>query len=162
MKSLFVLLLVQTTIMFLLFGKLVANEEQTVRVARFEQQKAVTGTSHVKPADHCVAGDSRNLDETQLRRIVREELEAHWTTFSVMPTQVLSAAMPEAIDEAENRYQMDFVAEKVGYFQSVGDISDVEMQGLLTEIAKLDKAGQQEMLGRLVRALNAGEIRGLL
>ena len=148
--------------MFLLFGKLVVIEEQTAPATRLEENKPVSDTAKLQPADHYAAENNRDLNETQLRRIVREELEAHWSGLSVPPTQVPSDALPDAVDEAENQYQMDFVAQKVEYFRSVGDISNVEMQDLLTNIAKLDKAGQQEMLGRLSRAMNAGEIRGLL
>ena len=161
-KSLIVLLILQTAFLLVLFGKLVVIEEQLAPATRLEKNEPVRGTANLRPADHYAADYSRDLDETQLRRIVREELKAYSSALSVLPTRVPSETSPDAVDEAANQYQMDFVAQKVEYFKSVGDVSDAEMQDLLTEIAKLDKAGRNEMLGRVIRAMNAGEIRGLL
>ena len=101
-------------------------------------------------------------DEGQFRKIVREELAAQLDLL-YMPDR---AATPDddtdPVLESQRRYQRDLVEQELEHYISQGAISDAEMQGLETEIAKLDKEGQREMLGRLIEAMNSGELEGRL
>jgi hypothetical protein len=41
-------------------------------------------------------------------------------------------------------------------------MTDAQMQELQTSIAQLDEAGRKQMMSKLMRALNSGEIKGRL
>lgn len=99
-------------------------------------------------------------DERLLRRIVREELAAQLTLLAQPDPQ--PAEQPDPAVQAELQLQRELVEQEIEHYISVGRISDVEMQTLQADIGRLDAEGQREMLSRLVRAINAGEIEGRL
>jgi hypothetical protein len=59
-------------------------------------------------------------------------------------------------------YQRAQVAQQQETYVSVGSISDADMQTLQMDIAKLDAAGRTEMLRKLSRAFNSGNLEGRL
>ena len=99
------------------------------------------------------------ISEAQLRSIIREEL-AQFTPKSagITAVEVASAAETETSDAG----QLEYVAQQIEYYSSVGTISDAEMESLQYEVAKLSGTDRKRMLSKLVVALNAGEIDGKL
>lgn len=96
--------------------------------------------------------------ESQLRQIIQEELRAQLENLSLggrtEPPRVTET--PVAAADLEN--QRAVVTQQLDYYMSIGNISDREMHDLQLNIAKLDEAGRQEMLTRLVRAMNTGRV----
>lgn len=103
-----------------------------------------------------------SADEQLLRRIVREELgrQLPGAAPAGQPDQAPAGAPTDAA--ADQRSQLQLVETQLEYYRVQGAISAVEMQNLQAEIAKLDPATRKQMLARLVKAMNAGEIRGAL
>lgn len=146
-----------------LYLKLDAVDQRT-RAVEVTPEPVITSnlSSDFRLEASTAASMPNGLNESQLRWIIREELAAQLGDFQSGGTRsepdiVLS---PREIAEYERR--RDDVAERINYFSSIGNISDMEMQQLQSEIARLDNAGRKEMLGRLIRAMNAGEIKGNL
>jgi len=102
------------------------------------------------------------LTEDRMRQIIREELAAQLAqqTGPAAPGDPVSAAGPR--DPVEIERQREQVFQQLEYYTSVGRISDMEMQKLQIEIAKLDAAGRNEALRELVRAINSGRLEGRL
>jgi hypothetical protein len=96
-------------------------------------------------------------DDQRLRQIIREELAAFGAPGAV-PAAV--GAMPRGIEA--DRTRREAVAEQIERYRSAGRISETEMARLQNDIAQLDPASRREMLGQLVRAMNAREIQGQL
>ena len=101
-------------------------------------------------------------DEKLLRKIVREELSAQLEAYAAQQAAASAIEVPDPAVEAERRNQRELVEQELEHYINQGTISDLEMQHLELEIAKLDKDGQREMLSRLVRAMNSGELNGRL
>lgn len=161
-KALAALIVVQTALLFSLYWKIVSIEGKL---------PVVRGTQDIgSSSDILDEGRSdRNSSETasiptelQLRKIIREELAAQSMAANDPGNERNSTTASESIYTAENRNQLDLVDEKLQYFESVGRISGREMQDLQAEIAKLHNADQKRMLSRLVRTMNAGDIKGRL
>ncbi len=159
-KVLTVIALVQTVILLFLFGKTVAIEDE-LNATGLVRHNAPAGDRSYDPPTHAYASQSQHdLTATQFRTIVQEELRAFLGSVTEADAQDLSAARPTPADEAERQYQLEQVAQKIEYFESVGSISDVDMQKLQIEIARLNEAGRKEMLRELTRALNSGRLEG--
>lgn len=161
MKTLTILSLLQTGILLILLGRFVLFEEQSTVPVDAEQSTLVSSPFDA-PSTDGHASAVYYPDENQLRKIVREELAAQLGTLSEANAQNDSAAVLEPVDEAKYQYQRELVAQQLNYHTSVGRISDTDMQKLQMEIAKLDEAGRREMLGKLTRAMNSGELDGRL
>ena len=127
---------------------------QQIEVYRNEPAKADT-RSHLND-------NHAHPTEDRLRQIVREELAAQLAqqTGPAAPGDPVSAAGPR--DPVEIERQREQVFQQLEYYTSVGRISDMEMQKLQIEIAKLEAAGRNEALRELVRAINSGRLEGRL
>jgi hypothetical protein len=97
-------------------------------------------------------------DEDRLRVIIREELAAQRTMQSGGPAPPPVAAR----DEVSNRLLQERVSQQIDAYQAAGAITDAQMQELHVQIAQLDAAGRKRMLSKLIRAMNAGDIKGRL
>ena len=157
MKMIMILLLLQLAVLSGLVYKSIQVDKQLVGISsHLEKQPAVLT---VEPAVEIAKSDT-GLDEQNLRRIIRAEFR----TLS----NALAEALPESpeppteIDPVENAVQLDVVNQELAYYIRAGEISDLEMQNLQSEMARLDKESQKKMLGQLVRALNTGELKGQL
>ena len=153
--------MVQTGILLILLGKIVLFEEESTVPGDAKQNTSVSNPFD-DPSTDSHAATNYYPDENRLRKIVREELAAQLGALSEASAQKDSAAVLEPEDEAKYQYQRELVAQQLVYFSSVGSISDMDMQKLQMEIAKLDEAGRREMLGKLTRAMNSGELEGRL
>jgi hypothetical protein len=105
------------------------------------------------------SGAAPNLGEERLRAIIREE-------FAQLQSSVQGHASPAAAPTprkpAIDADRREAVAQQIEIYRGVGAITDAQMQELQVEIAQLDGAGRKEMMSKLVRALNSGEIKGRL
>ena len=161
MKTLTILGLVQTALLLFLLGKIVLVDEETSVAARAEQNTLVSDPFDDASIDSHAAAMYYS-DEDQPRKIIREELAAQLGALSESGAQKQSAAVLELEDETAFQYQRELVAQQLEYHTSVGSISDMDMQKLQGQIAKLDKASRTQMLRKLTRALNSGRLEGRL
>ena len=101
-------------------------------------------------------------DETRLRRIIREELAYLVAATSSDSTDAESETLARTRDPEADLNQKALVDQQIEYYRSMGRISDSEMDSLLGEAAKLNPPDRKQLMSKLVRALNAGEISGKL
>lgn len=129
-----------------------------------EPSDSVQQESRLPSLDYVVETPMKGVDlqEDRLRQIIREELAQQVRAISNSQDLNKDVASATPADSAEYEKRFNDVAQKIEYFESAGVISDSEMYQLQSEIARLDKQGRQEMFGRLVRALNTGDIDGRL
>jgi hypothetical protein len=156
------LLLVQTALLGLLSWQVLIVERavtaSAMAPARSVQPALPPMPMAAGPRQH---GNS-SIDEENLRRIIREELESSRSQDSE-PRHIAEAAMvsdPQMDLEYQRRSLV--VDERLNYFGQVGQITPVEMSQLQAEIARLRPGDREEMLKRLVRAINSGAIDGRL
>ena len=161
MKIITILGLVQTGLLVFLLGKILLVEEDPTAEGHDEQNTWVSDSFDVPRTDND-ATDVYYLDAGQLRQIIREELLAHLDSQPAPVDQAVSATAASSTDTAEYQRRREQVVQQLDYYSSVGSISDADMQILQVDIAKLDRAGRREMLGKLTRAMNAGELEGRL
>jgi hypothetical protein len=96
-------------------------------------------------------------DEDRLRIIIREELAAQRGVRAEVTTPAAAAQ-----DEGSNPLLQERVARQIEAYQAAGAITDAQMQELQVQIAQLDEAGRKRMRSKLIRAMNAGDIKGRL
>jgi len=105
---------------------------------------------------------NRCLTEDDLRRIVREELAAHPAGTNVAGTPGNpggDAGRPAALPGSMEFERID---RQVDEYIRAGAISDAEMSALQEELARLDPAARRQLLGKIVRAMNSGALKGNL
>lgn len=162
MKALLLLSLVQTVcIVFLIFKVVDGGNVADIPAQAAQTAPALENSANLPAQDHST-GAYRFPDESRLRQIIREELEFHSSIVAGADAQAGSPATSRPRNEAEDRYQKEYVDQQIAYYKSVGAITNEEMQDLQREIARLNKADQKEVLSKLMRALNSGEIKGQL
>jgi len=160
MKALTILSVVQTGLLILLFSRSIALEDELA--TRSQSAPATTANNPIfsPTADNSSRQAYSSIDEGQLRRIIREELDGHASNTPNTNGQVSQSASYDPATAAEQQYQLDQVSQRIEYFSSVGNISDMEMVDLQMEIARLDDAGRTAMLRKLTQAMNSGAIDG--
>ena len=161
MRTLSVLIVIQLVATAFLYTRLVSIE------ARLDAPQAadapLASTPPAVVADAMPGGRYAPADERLLRAILREELAVYAEDFArheAAPVQ--AAARSGSYPDADARERRDRVAERLDYFVSVGRITEAEMQQLQLEIARLDPDGRQEMLRKLGKVLNSGDVEGRL
>jgi len=162
MKTLTVLVLVQTGVLLLLLFKIAAIEKEMPATRYADSNAPSSDAFDALPIDAQSGQRYSYPSEDQLRNIIREEFEAYLVagSGSINTGQVTMAAEPDYT--AENQYQLDGIAQKLDYFESVGRISEMEMLDIQMDIAKLHKSDRGQMLKRLVRTMNTGDVKGHL
>jgi len=105
---------------------------------------------------------SRCLDETEMRRVIREELAA--AAAANVDARGTPASVPADLPPAPvaSPAQVALVTRQLDGYLQAGVISDSEMARLQSEIGKLDPAARRAAMQRLVRALNSGALDGRL
>jgi len=122
--------------------------------------------SDVRPAQSPASApapvEAPRIDEARLRAILREELaQEHNRPVAESLPAAPSPAPPHNPSAAELQ-QRDLVAQQIEAYRAVGMITDAQMQELQADIAKLDAVSRKQMLSKLTRALNTGDIKGRL
>jgi hypothetical protein len=125
-----------------------------------EQQTRIPGTA-ISPTDMRAQHGSAALlaDEERLRKIVREELTP---LLAQRIRQAKPAAAERERNESEDRRRSELIAQQIETYRAVGSITDQQMQELQAGIAELDEASRKQMMSRLIRSLNSGELEGRL
>jgi multidrug resistance efflux pump len=67
-----------------------------------------------------------------------------------------------SLDPSADRQRRESIEQRIEAYSAAGSITDSQMQELQAEIAKLDEASRRQMMSKLVRALNSGDIKGRL
>lgn len=113
------------------------------------------------PASAPASVEAPRIDEERLRAILREELAQEHNRPVATSLPAASPAPPHNPSAAELQ-QRDLVAQQIEAYRAMGTITDAQMQELQAAIAKLDAVSRKQMLGKLTRALNTGDIKGRL
>jgi hypothetical protein len=150
MKTLMTLSVLQTIGIAMLVVHTFREEHRPAPVAPAAQPAASMSSSD---------GASR-VDEERLRAILREELAQEHIRPAREPIRP-DPARPHTPSTAELQ-QRDVVAQQIEAYRGTGTITDAQMLELQADIAQLDAASRRQMLSKLTRALNTGEIKGRL
>jgi hypothetical protein len=114
----------------------------------------------VRPANPIASTGSAaapSSDEDRLRAIIREELgQLHVERDA--PPQVA----PRPRDRSADLQQRANVEQQIETYRGSGAITEAQMQDLQADIAQLDDAARKQMMSKLIRALNSGDIKGRL
>jgi len=159
MKTLSVLALIQLALLAFLAVKL-STLEQSISSA--EPGAVAADATAGDRVGHVETMPAQVAWEASLRRIVREEMAAvaRAGTAPTPPEATYAGAAPAA--PPTNPQHLAAVSSQLDYFIGVGSISQSEMASLQSSIARLDDAGRRQMLGKLVRAINTGALKGEL
>ena len=161
-KTLGVLSVVQIIVILFLVGKVTDIDNRIRSIVPADQNNSVSEMAE-KSAFPTYSDEANHyLTAEQLRHILGEELQVYFDTRTPVDKEGYLKDAPDSIDNVENQYQLELVAQKIEYYSSVGTISDPEMRELQKEIAKLNREGQQKMLIQLIKTMNAGQIEGRL
>jgi hypothetical protein len=158
MKTLITLSVLQTIVLAVLIIQSFGNGPQSAPGRLPQNAGAATSpqTMHAAPDSNALFAD-----EERLRNIVREEL----TRLQAQPNTPRSASparRAHAPDEPAHLQQQQLIAQQIETYRAVGSITDEEMHELQVDIAQLDEESRREMMSRLIRALNSGELKGRL
>jgi hypothetical protein len=113
------------------------------------------------PVDGAAGSVAASIDEARLRAVIREEL-AELRRQSAQRLSAPPAVKAPHRDETVDQRRQDSVAQQIEAYRAVGKITDGEMQALQADIADLDEDSRREMMSKLIRALNSGELQGRL
>lgn len=123
-----------------------------------EQRPSSSAPAAVPPASvGATSGATSTISEGQLRSIVREELARLESNAQGNASSSLEA---QPRSQSADVHQREAVAQQIEAYRGAGAITDAQMQELQTDIAQLDAASRKQMMSKLIRALNSGEIKG--
>lgn len=165
LKMLAVLSVLQFGLLVFLLGKVAGVDTQLERLTTVGgAQTSLRDTSGQPVVDFAV--DNYISSESELRSIVREELAAQLSTMSGVAA---GSASPQTVayksdpaEQARNQKQFESVTQKIEYYESVGTISEFQMQQLQSEIVKLSPAARKEAFTLLMRTMSSGALEGQL
>jgi hypothetical protein len=101
-------------------------------------------------------------DEERLRAIIREELSREHIRPAAAHDISPATPKPPRAPTAADLQQRDAIAQQIEIYRAAGTISETQMLELQSAIATLDDASRTQMMGKLMKALNSGDIRGRL
>ena len=133
---------------------------QTIGIAALVVHTFHKGAPDVRAANPPMATVSAvapGIDEQRLRAVIREEFARGQVAIEALP-----AAASQPRNASADRQRREVVEQRIEAYSSAGAITEAQMAELQAEIAKLDESSRKEMMSRLVRALNAGDIKGRL
>lgn len=135
---------------------------QTIGIAAlvvhaFREERPVAPDLRPASMAESTIGLPASTNEQQLRAIIREELSRLQSA-----PRPLAEASARPRDPAAEQRRRETVAQQIEAYQAAGAISDAQMQELQADIAQLDDASRRQMMSRLMRALNSGDIKGRL
>lgn len=109
------------------------------------------------PTASAAATIAPSLDEQHLRAVVREELALFDVQGDASP-----AVAPQPRNPSVDFHQREVIAQQIEAYRAIGTITDAQMQELQADIARLDVSNRKQMMSKLLRALNSGDIKGRL
>ena len=152
MKTLFVLSFVQIVLILYLVAS-----ERNVNSSHESQHESLINESALQLTGDTTYAKTSGFDEDSLRQIIREEFAKHMTRRDT--ANVTSQTLK---DETENQYLSEEVELRIEQLKGIGQISQVEMMTLESDVMRLREVDRRRMMSKLVTALNAGEIKGHL
>lgn len=105
---------------------------------------------------------NRCLTEDELRRIVREELAAFPAATHAARTPDNPGSETRGPGAPPGSREFERIDQRVDEYIRAGAISDAEMAALHEELGRLDPAARRQLLGKIVRAMNSGALKGNL
>lgn len=162
MKILIIIGVVQVAMILLLFTKITDLDDQISQLTAADQEMPASDDSGSSEVPVFLRQPRVYENEDQLRQIIREELTAQLEGRSGPVTNLQDLASPVDGNPEEAASRREAVAQQLEYYASIGSISDIEMEKLQMDIARLDPASRTEMLRELTRALNSGRLEGQL
>jgi hypothetical protein len=124
------------------------------------QRPSSSSAAAISPASSGpTSGVASNVREERLRIIVREELARLQSSAQGSASSSLEAQRRNPTTDV---HQREAVAQQIETYRGAGAITDAQMQELQADIAQLDDASRKQMMSKLIRALNSGEIKGRL
>jgi hypothetical protein len=161
-KVLSVLVLVQTVLVLLLFIKIDSYEAHLTQAAQTQERVETSAPlAMISPGDGSMV-ENPGLSGGQLRRIIREELNAVSKNNDVLSANSASDQEDPVVDYAEMQYRLELIDEKFELLKARGEASSSEIESLINEIARLDPESRTAMMKILNGAINRGEIKGHL
>lgn len=160
MRALTILCLLQTALLLAVLFEL--SDEQPAghegpAASEAQSMRAVSNPFARPVARPAAAG----IGEQDLRRVIREELQRLADDGHIRTVAVSGTDKTGTRDPVEQRELREHVNRQLEYYKSLGSVSPRQMSQLQRDIARLDSTGRQQMLSKLVRAMNAREIDGL-
>ena len=162
LKVLITIAVLQTGLLLYLFLKVTAVANNVDALASAPHDVPAPETTRILTPQGNQASVFHEVNGQLLRQIIREELRASRYTGNSQAEPINPPEDKEVVDEAEMQFRRDRVVEEFEYLLQQEEITGVEMEKLLGDIAQLDPEGRTEMLGMLNRAMNRGEIKGNL
>ena len=160
MKFLSALVVLQTFLIAVLLWKImelsvpaVNTAPATISSTNIEQ--AIQSASSSPIAEHHAA-----LTESQIRRIIRQELAAVLNDLYANSAFDGQADADDPITPAEYQRRLDLAQVQLDYFIEQGNISSADMADLQGDIARLDAESRQYLLNMLSRAISSGDLEG--
>jgi hypothetical protein len=140
-----------------------SDDDRSVQRGAHELPVATTAPSPIAAR----ADDVVLVNEQRLRDVIREELaqlqgEVHARVSHTQDSAARPAVTAQPRDDSARRAALDTAAQQFENYRAMGAISDAQMVELQAAIAKVDAAGRRQIMGRLIRALNSGELKGRL
>ncbi|GAA0853198.1 hypothetical protein [Aliiglaciecola litoralis] len=165
MKVLVCLNILQLVFIGFILTKLFNLESQIV-AQQTEPSPSISEHSHNAnlDANTLFVDDALNEHADFLRGVIHEEITASLRENQTAKLATTPSAKPYAANpppEVDQEYLSE-VQSDFDYYLSDGQISDLNMAIFQSKIAKLDQQNRKEMLRKLVRALNSGELEGRL
>lgn len=116
----------------------------------------------VNKAYQGLSDNTKALTSGQLKLILRAELNSFRS--SLTQSQANGQTVGEAVVQGQGSddTQIILVDQELDYYIEQGVISPQEMISLQHEIAKLDPSRQKQVMRKLVRAMNSGQLDGHL
>lgn len=137
-------------------NSMVSREASTDLIALPANSVQVLGSS--PDEENETRASIAGISEHKLRQIIQDELQNYLGDRSQLVERDLETSPDHSMIQSEVERHRSHVFRQVDYYTSVGSISDQQMAQLQMDIAKLDKSGRKEILSRIVRAINAGEL----
>jgi hypothetical protein len=123
---------------------------------------AAAPRSAISQAGKGYGSDNRCLTEDELRRIVREELAAYPAAINVARAQNNPGGDARGPGAPPGSKEFERIDQQVDEYIRAGAISNAEMAALQEELGRLDPAARRQLLGKIVRAMNSGALKGNL
>ena len=139
-------------------------DPKTNQPTRDSRLPSDTNALESAPPNHSPASLPANLDENLLRQIIREELSLQLPTYLAgdLAENLAESTPPKEISQrrAARQYSKYEIEMSIDQLKGTGAVSPRDMHALEAKIITLDKSERLQMMGKLMAAMNAGEIKG--
>jgi hypothetical protein len=127
-----------------------------------EEQLAADSRPVAAPTAVIASGTAPTVDEAWLRRIIREELARQHNRPASEHNASAAQPTPPRAATAADLQRRDNISQRIEAYAATGAITDAQMSELQADIARLDPANRRQMMSKLVRSMNSGDIKGRL